>query len=233
MVRYMTWTPSAMVSTLQLPAHLKLKSRHEDQQVHDVQINEYKINLELKEAEAYVDKDRFDLLSTNQRTLMLEHSQNEDKKQKLSQWMEQHAAIEDKSSQRGGESSNTNALVKYDDSNDEDDSLLSSDDESDDEHDQELMRELQKLKEESQREADTQNEIQQAQQLQNALNANPLLQGASSSSATSGATSLKRKWNSSTIFNDQAKQEKRKKARFINDTLRNDFHRDFMNHIMK
>ena len=44
----------------------------------------------------------------------------------------------------------------------------------------------------------------------------------------SNAYSLKRRWNEETVFRNQAKNIPKQKKRFINDTVRSDFHRKFM-----
>jgi len=60
---------------------------------------------------------------------------------------------------------------------------------------------------------------------ESALLGNPLLN-------TCGTTTgkLKRRWNDDVVFRNQAKEEPdRNKKRFINDTVRNDFHKRFLN----
>ena len=42
------------------------------------------------------------------------------------------------------------------------------------------------------------------------------------------AFSLKRKWNEETVFKNQARNQVKSHKRFINDTVRSDFHRKFM-----
>ena len=39
---------------------------------------------------------------------------------------------------------------------------------------------------------------------------------------------VKRRWNDDVVFRNQAKDEPDVKKRFINDTIRNDFHRSFL-----
>jgi protein CWC15 len=40
---------------------------------------------------------------------------------------------------------------------------------------------------------------------------------------------MKRRWNDDVVFKNQARNEPEVKKRFINDTIRNDFHRRFLN----
>ena len=57
------------------------------------------------------------------------------------------------------------------------------------------------------------------------LHSNPLM-------FSSENASLKRRWDYDFLFLNQGKTEKKKK-RFINDTIRNDFHVHFMNSVFK
>lgn len=60
-----------------------------------------------------------------------------------------------------------------------------------------------------------------------ALKGNPLLAGA-------GSAQIKRKWNDDVVFKNQSRGEgDGKKKRFINDTIRNDFHKAFLKRYMK
>lgn len=113
-------------------------------------------------------------------------------------------------------------------SSDEDDS---DDDDSDDEAalQAELAkiraeREAAKLKEAEQEAAEQESKLEEA-----ALLGNPLLAGGIAD--TSGK--LKRKWNDDVVFRNQAKGEPQIQKRFINDTVRNDFHKRFLNKFMR
>lgn len=64
-----------------------------------------------------------------------------------------------------------------------------------------------------------------------ALTGNPLL-NAAGAAASSGR--LKRRWNDDVVFRNQARSEPdQSRKRFINDTVRNDFHKRFMNKFIK
>ena len=45
--------------------------------------------------------------------------------------------------------------------------------------------------------------------------------------------SLKRSWHEETVFKNQARSEPAAKKRFINDTIRSDFHKRFLNRYIK
>lgn len=117
------------------------------------------------------------------------------------------------------------------DASSDDDSDLDSDDEDEEAA---LQAELAKIraeraavkaKDDCEAAAEEQAEMEEA-----ALTGNPLLNSASASS--SGR--LKRRWNDDVVFRNQARGEPdQNKKRFINDTVRNDFHKRFMNKFIK
>ena len=125
---------------------------------------------------------------------------------------------------------------KYDDSDVEGDSdaasshLDSSDssDEDDDDDEAALQAELAKIRAERAA-AQAQKEAEQAaqeeeEQEEAALLGNPLLQEPSNK---------RRRWNDDVVFRNQAKDEPKAKKRFINDTVRNDFHKRFLNKFIR
>ncbi|KAG0018323.1 hypothetical protein BGZ80_007315 [Entomortierella chlamydospora] len=118
------------------------------------------------------------------------------------------------------------------DSSDSDDSDSDDDDEDDT---AELMRELEKIKreraEEKERQEKLQREEEEKERQAQAAAGNPLLDipGNGSSSGPKDF-SVKRRWDDDVIFKNQARGvDDKPKKRFINDTLRSDFHRKFMN----
>uniref|UniRef100_A0A7S3L841 Protein CWC15 homolog n=1 Tax=Amphora coffeiformis TaxID=265554 RepID=A0A7S3L841_9STRA len=132
----------------------------------------------------------------------------------------------------GGDRSKTKAVDKDNDDSDGtdlDDSDSDDDDDSDDEDDEAaLQAELAKLK--AEREAQRQQAAaaeaarEQQQDESAALVGNPLLAVA----GTAAASTTKRRWNEDVVFRHQAKGEPQVKKRFINDTVRNDFHAKFI-----
>lgn len=119
---------------------------------------------------------------------------------------------------------------KYDDSDEfESDSSESSSD--DDEAEQAaLMAELARIKKEREEEAKQKEKERlenEAAEKQNGMKeGNPLLQDAPSGR-------LKKKWHDDVVFKNQARDEPVLKKRYINDTVRNDFHRKFMHRYIK
>jgi len=103
------------------------------------------------------------------------------------------------------------------DSNAESDLSASSSDEDSDNDEEALMRELQKVR----AEREESNNVAMA-----ASSVNPLL---SQDKPAPG----KRRWNEDVVFRRQAKNEPSPKKRFINDTVRNDFHVRFLNKFIR
>ena len=120
-----------------------------------------------------------------------------------------------------------------DDSDSDDDS--ESDDDSDDEDEEAALqaelakiraeREAVKTKEDEELAAQEQSHMEEA-----ALVGNPLLSSGPDDLATG---KQKRRWNEDVVFRNQAKGEPEQKKRFINDTVRNDFHKRFLNKFIK
>ena len=61
------------------------------------------------------------------------------------------------------------------------------------------------------------------------LTANPLLNQDLAEATASGLYSLRKRWYEETVFKNQARTQPKEKKRFINDTVRSDFHRKFLN----
>lgn len=106
----------------------------------------------------------------------------------------------------------------YDDSDDDSD--------SDEEDTAELLRELEKIKKEKALEAQRQEdearaEAEQTQQTA-VMTGNPLL-----ASADEGFK-VKRRWDDDVVFRHQTRGEPQQKKRFVNDAIRNDFHKKFL-----
>ena len=115
-----------------------------------------------------------------------------------------------------------------------DDSDESDDDDDSDDEDEEaaLQAELAKIRQEraaakAKEEAEAA-AAEQAQMEEAALTGNPLL------NSTTSSGRVKRRWNDDVVFRNQAKTEPdQNKKRFINDTVRNDFHKRFLNKFIK
>jgi len=116
----------------------------------------------------------------------------------------------------------------------DDEAFDSSDNESDSDEDdeQELQAELERIRAERAL-AQTNREQEEKQQKESdhresAVKGNPLLSGDFDSNDTHDVSKIKRRWNEDVVFKNQAREEPEVKKRFINDTVRSDFHRSFM-----
>jgi len=139
------------------------------------------------------------------------------------------------------------------DKDDEDDEDKDDDDDSDEEQDEddtaELLRELEKIKRERAAEKERQEKEQNAQSAidreEEIAMGNPLLNlaaalgqqpqaGGAGVSATTGAFSVKRRWDDDLIFKNQAVNANDKQSgQFVNDLLRTEFHKKFMAKFIK
>jgi len=102
------------------------------------------------------------------------------------------------------------------------------DDDDDDEDTEELMRELAKIKkereEEEERKKEEQRQMDERSRRDEVMKGNPLVHG-----APSADVSLKRSWDDDTVFKNQARTAPKQKIRYINDAVRSDFHKKFLN----
>ena len=108
-----------------------------------------------------------------------------------------------------------------------------SSDDDDDDDEEALQAELAKIRAEREAAKRKEEEAKAAQEEEKmeeaALLGNPLL---ASNDAASGGR-MKRRWNEDVVFRNQAKSEPEIKKRFINDTVRNDFHKRFLNKFIR
>jgi protein CWC15 len=116
----------------------------------------------------------------------------------------------------------------------EDEDIDDDDDDDDDDDEEELRAELMRIRAEREQER-AEAEVEQA------ATGNPLLKlsgyaassvddtdGESIRSAAAAEFRVRRRWDDDVVFKNQAKNERALEPRFINDTIRNDFHRRFM-----
>lgn len=121
-------------------------------------------------------------------------------------------------------------LSKFDDA---DDDVSEGDDDKDDDNEDddeaELLRELERLKKEKEEEKLKKQQEEESKKTRSEeeaiLAGNPLL--------NKQTFAVKRRWDEDVVFRNQAKDERKPKKRFINDTTRSDFHRNFLTKYMK
>ncbi|TDG39875.1 hypothetical protein AWZ03_013700 [Drosophila navojoa] len=122
----------------------------------------------------------------------------------------------------------------------------SSESESDsDDDDAALLAELQKIKQErlqetARREAEKKQEDERIR-MENILSGNPLINyepgtaasAAGRTSGNGGDLKIKRRWDDDVVFKNCARSAPEKKTHFVNDALRSDFHKKFMDKYIK
>jgi protein CWC15 len=246
---------SAQVSTLDAPAHLTLKTRRADGG--DKKAALKKSLLALQEAAA----ESADGANKNKKhhhvwKRTMDPAVEERGRQRL---LKQSAEVDvlkikeqyddaDIDGGKGGESDDSSDLDKKEDDDpdlDVDDdsggSSSSSDDGGDDDDEDDeaaLQAELAKIRAEREqarlRAEERAAKEENARQEESALLGNPLLAAEGGGMAGLGnKTTTKRRWNDDVVFRNQAKGEPSAKKRFINDTVRNDFHKRFLNKFIR
>lgn len=111
-----------------------------------------------------------------------------------------------------------------------------SDDSDSDDDTAALLAELNKIKNEranesAKKEADKQQEDERIR-MENILSGNPLL-NYTAAAPKGGNTKVKRRWNDDVVFKNCARTEVDKGETFINDSLRSEFHKKFMDKYIK
>ena len=148
---------------------------------------------------------------------------------------------DDDDSENEGDNSDDDGEKNSDDEENESDS---DDDESDSADDAAaLMEELERIKaqralenERKEREREHLEEMEQRDELKMG---NPLLRDEMADANDGGvgkkksSATLKRRWDDDTVFRNQARDEPKREKRFVNDTIRSDFHKRFLNRYIK
>lgn len=229
---------SMAVSELDAPSHTKLKLRQGPQVVdRSKALRESLLKLEEAESKAkskVLGRRPVNLaLEQQARQKLLTHTADIDDEAIRAKYDDSDIVNEDDDDHGGGGDGRGN-FKKDDDASDLD--ATDSDEEEDDDDDEDdeaaLQAELAKIRAEreaAQAKAQEQVAAEESSKMEEAaLLGNPLLVGAG---AISGK--MKRKWNDDVVFRNQAKGDPQTQKRFINDTVRNDFHRRFLNKFIR
>ncbi|XVE50889.1 hypothetical protein DITRI_Ditri01bG0199700 [Diplodiscus trichospermus] len=204
--------PSQKYSSRDLAAHTALKPRKDGQDTHDeLQKRNLRDELEERERRHFSSKDK---------------SYNDDRDRRRGNHLLLEGAkreTEDRIVPRSVDADDSDVEVNSDDESDDD-----NDDDEDDE--EALLAELERIKKEKAEEKLRQEKQEQEEQLKvkeaELLRGNPLLNNPTS-------FGVKRRWDDDVVFKNQARGETKTAKRFINDTIRNDFHRKFLLKYMK
>ncbi|XP_023693688.1 protein CWC15 homolog [Paramormyrops kingsleyae] len=132
------------------------------------------------------------------------------------------------------------ANLDADDPLTDDDEEDISDEDSDDDDTAALLAELEKIKKERAEEQERKEREQKAEEerirMENILSGNPLLNLAGQQPTQPQTTfSVKRRWDDDVVFKNCAKgvDDSKREKRFVNDTLRSEFHKKFMEKYVK
>ncbi|XP_012464705.1 uncharacterized protein LOC105783669 [Gossypium raimondii] len=206
--------PSQKYSSRDLAAHTTLKPRKDGQDTQDeLQKRNLRDELEERERRHFSSRDK---------------SYNDDRDHRKGNHLLLEGAkreAEDRIVPRSVDADDSDVEVNSDNESDDDD------DDDDDEDDEEaLLAELERIKKEKAEEKLRQEKLEQEEQLKakeaELLRGNPLLNNPTS-------FGVKRRWDDDVVFKNQARGETKPQKRFINDTIRNDFHRKFLLKYMK
>ncbi|KAJ7963576.1 Protein CWC15 like [Quillaja saponaria] len=205
--------PSQKYSSRDLAAHTTLKPRKEGQDTQDeLQKRNLRDELEERERRHFSSKNKSyndDRDRGKGNHLLLEGTKRE---------------TEDRIVPRSVDADDSDVEVKSDDESDDEDG---DEDEDDTEA---LLAELEQIKKERAEEKLQKERQQREEDLKvkeaELLRGNPLLNNPTS-------FNVKRRWDDDVVFKNQARGETKTAKRFINDTIRNDFHRKFLHKYMK
>lgn len=202
--------PSQKYSSRDIASHTTLKPRREGQDTQDeVQKRNLKEELEERERRHFSSRDdrRDRRREPGSGHLQLEGARRD---------------IEERIVPRNLDADDSDVDVKSDDGSDDDD-----DDEDDTEA---LLAELERIKKERAEEKRLKELQEKEEELKvkeaEVIRGNPLINNATS-------FNVKRRWDDDVVFKNQTRGETKATKRFINDTIRSDFHRKFLHKYMK
>ncbi|CAN0875306.1 Spliceosome-associated protein CWC15 homolog [Linum grandiflorum] len=203
---------SQKFSSRDLAAHTTLKPRREGQDTQDeLEKRNLREELEERERRHFSSKDK-------------SYHDDRDRSRRGSQLLLE-------GSKRDAEERIIPRSVDADDSDGEVDNDDESNDDDEDDDDEALLAELAKIKKERAEESLRQEQERAVEELkvkeEQLLRGNPLLNNNPTSFG------VKRRWDDDVVFKNQTRGENKTPKRFINDTIRNDFHRRFLHKYMK
>eukprot|EP01025_Chloroclados_australasicus_P006160 TRINITY_DN12008_c0_g2_i4.p1 TRINITY_DN12008_c0_g2~~TRINITY_DN12008_c0_g2_i4.p1 ORF type:complete len:269 (+),score=48.54 TRINITY_DN12008_c0_g2_i4:88-807(+) len=211
------YVPSVQQSALNLPAHTKLKFRQAGQGSKDeLQQKDLRAELISKETKHFLTlKSEKDFKALQEKDFKLLEAQSKD----------------DELSVNG----RSTLIPKAIDADDEDSNFDSESEDSDDDEDEEalLLAELEKIKKERAIEAEKkaqEDAIKKREEEEERIKrSNPLMAAQFGvDDVDDGSFNVKRRWDDDVVFKNQARGEPKVQKRFINDTIRNDFHKRFL-----
>jgi protein CWC15 len=212
------YAPSQMRSAKDVAGYNKMKYRLEGQNsAEELKRRDLKAALEEKERQARAKASKEDFMAEKEDDLRL-----------------LEAGLEGGGGGGGGPPVLVPKAVDADVADSDDSDESDSDDDDDDEA--ELLAELARIKkereEEAARKAAEEAAAAEVADRQEVAAGNPLLQD-KLAGAVEGNFALKRRWDDDVVFKNQARNEPKQQRRFVNDTLRSDFHRRFLDRYIR
>uniref|UniRef100_A0A2P2JA52 Uncharacterized protein MANES_03G143400 n=1 Tax=Rhizophora mucronata TaxID=61149 RepID=A0A2P2JA52_RHIMU len=202
--------PSQKYSSRDIASHTNLKPRKDGQDTQDELLKRnLRQELEERERKHFSSKDR---------------SYNDDRDRRKNNQLLLEGA------KRDTEDRIVPRNIDADDSDVEVNDYNESEDDEDEDDTEALMAELERIRKERDEEKRQQEFERAAEEVkakeEHLLRGNPLLNNPTS-------FTVKRRWDDDVVFKNQARGETKTPKRFINDTIRNDFHRKFLHKYMK
>ncbi|KAJ5079787.1 spliceosome-associated protein cwc15 [Anaeramoeba ignava] len=243
----LTFVATQIQSARDLPSHRKLKTRKPGQG-NENDIKKRDLKQELIQKEKNANKNALGLIKDQKQKEPEKQSQKETQTQDTQNILKKFEEIdsdehisdsesESDQEKKSSENKQNNQSAENENVDDSSDSDFSSDDSDDSESSDEtefLLQEIQKIKEERAEKVKEEEEKKRIQeektQEKNILTSNPLL--SFDDDNDENPFSIKRRWNDDVVFKNQAKEPEKRK-RFINDTIRNDFHIQFLRRFIK
>ena len=207
------YVPSQKYSKLDLPGHLVLKERHVDPDA------PAEPDVHALTARLLAEDDAVPRALPPPAPLAVKDREDDDKEEESG----------------GGTVGGTKRPAPSLDADDSDD----DDDEDDDNNkNSALLAELERIKQERQAEQAREKEAEaarvKAEAVEDAATSNPLLAGLVPGTASAPPSAvMRKKWYEETVFKNQSRGEPEQRKRFINDTVRNDFHLRFLHRYFK
>lgn len=247
-----TWTPAVGASTgdmmmqgnyrgavshqfsaRDMPSHLKIKMRKHGQSTQaEIRGKDLRRELEEREQKHFAGKGSGHAAKRRGVAQITDSAHRKKRRQKL---LTNQAGTGKRRARKKKRPTTKKADGEFDDSDDtassSEDDKSSSGSDSDDEEALLLELELQKIKKEraEERRAQAAEEAKRKadEKAESILKGNPLMDPSKPLNAP-GRSVVTRRWDDDVVFKNQARDEPKLKKRFVNDTIRNDFHRRFL-----
>jgi len=218
--------PSKAYSSRDLRSHTTLKWRTQGQNApEEIQKRDFKAELLEREQRHFIEKDKRE---------QPEESDDEENQEEAPPLLLEAAKDEKSLLKKKNIDADDSDESDSADSDEENKSGSERDEEGNDADDtEELLKELERIRKEKEEEASRKEALEKAREAKEEedqlLHGNPLI----NQEHNAPDFTIKKRWYDDTVFKNQAKGESKQQKRFINDTIRNDFHKKFLQRYIK